>query len=106
MPVAQRPAVILRVGDLHSPGAERRRHFHQGGDAADVGAMDHGIDGERQPKPDHGLCERKLARVRPAIAGDAVRAVRLDVLQRELDMIEPRLFQPGPAGQCLDRSPR
>ena len=46
--IAQCPAVVLRMGDLHPAGAERCGQFHRGGDVVDVGAMDHGIDGERQ----------------------------------------------------------
>ena len=58
------------------------------------------------PSSTTGLRERKLARVRPGIAGDAVGAVRLHVLQRELDVIEPRLLRAARGGQRRARSPR
>ncbi len=74
--------------DLDAARAERQRKIDHGCDALDIGAMDDGVDGQRQAQP-YDLCgELALARIGAVIAGDAVGRCRHAVLDRELHMIE------------------
>ena len=68
------------MGDFDAPCTERRRHFHEPGDMADIGTVDHCVDGERKAETDDGSCEVELARVCAGIAVDVVRAFRIDIL--------------------------
>ena len=74
--------------DLDPAGAERKRQRHHVRDAIDVGAMHHRVDRERNLQAHHFGGERALAREGAFIAGDAVGAGRLAVLDRNLDVIE------------------
>ena len=54
----------------------------------DVGAVHHGVDGERQPSRDDFGGERVLALVCALVAGDVIGRCRLAVLDRDLHVIE------------------
>ncbi len=60
------------------------------GDALDVGAVHHQIDGERQAEPHRFGGERMLALERAAIARDVIGRHGVGVLDRDLDMVEAR----------------
>ena len=51
------------------------------------------------PSPTTVCANASLRACAPGIAGDAIGAVRLDVLERELDVIEPRLLEPREPGR-------
>ena len=91
--VLQRPAVVLHMGDLDTGCAERERELDHVGDALDIGAVHHRIDGERQVEPHHLGGERALLRERAAIAGDMVGGLRRYVLDRDLHVIETGIGQ-------------
>ena len=91
--VLQRPAVVLHVGDLDAAGFQLQRKIDHLGDALDVGAMHHQIDGERQAEPHRFRRQRVLALERAAIARDAVGRHGVGVLDRDLDVIEAGLPQ-------------
>ena len=70
---------------------EPERQIDHVGDALDIGAMHHEIDGERQAEPHRLGGERMLALERAAIAGDMVGGYGVGVLDRDLHVIEARL---------------
>ncbi len=79
--------------DLDPLGAELQRQRHHLGDMIDVGAMHHGIDGERNAVPRHLGGQRFLALVRALVARDVVGRARLVVLNRDLHVVEPGIGQ-------------
>ena len=79
---------------------------HECLDGVDVGPVDHCIDGQRQADPRELASERPLLSMGPRVARNSVRLSRVHMLNRELDVIEPRLserceaplVQPNPGG--------
>ena len=59
--VLEPPAVILHMRDFDAACAERERQIDHVGDVIDIGAVHHGVDGERQFAPHHLGGERALA---------------------------------------------
>ena len=88
-PVAQRPSVVLHVGNLDPAGAEFQRQRHHVGDTIDIGAMHDCIDGQRQFHLDRISCKCELAGEGAVIARDVVGRGRDAVLDRYLNVIEP-----------------
>ena len=62
---------------------------------ADIGTVDHGVDGECEAETDDGLREGQLASMCAAIPGDVVCGLCMHVLQRKLHMIQARLLEAG-----------
>ncbi len=85
------------MSDLHPSGAERGSQFHECRYVVDIGAVDHRIDGEREPKFHDRSREHQLAGMRAGIVGDVVRDGCIYVLQRELNMIQSQFPQPREA---------
>ena len=77
--------------DLDAGGFEPEREIDHVGNAPDVGAVHHEIDGERQTEPHRLGGERCFALKRTAIAGDVVGRHGVGVLDRDLDVVEARL---------------
>ena len=81
--------------DLDALGAERQRERHHLVDVIDVGAVHHGIDGQRNAEPRHLGGERLLARIGALVAGDVVGGAGLVVLDRDLHVVEPGIGELG-----------
>ena len=91
-PVLERPAVVLRVGQLEAIGAEAGGELDDLADAIEVGAVQHDVDREREAElADDGRRGHLLPH--GAHAGDAVGDVVVGVLKGDLDVLEPRLAQ-------------
>ena len=103
--VLQPPAVILRMRDLDPARAEGHRLGDERLDGVDIGAVDHGVDGQRQPGRRDLAREGALLRMGAAIAGDAVGLVLAHVLDRELDVVEPGCGERRRGGPGRARSP-
>ena len=86
--VAQGPAVILRVGDLDAPGAQRGREIDQFAHPSDVGAVDDGVDRQRHVQAGDSLGEAQLAGVSAVVASDAVGGDGVGILDRQLDVVQ------------------
>ena len=86
--VLQRPAVILHVRDLDPARAERERERHHVLDVIDVGAVHHGVDGERDFEMHDFGGERALPGEGAFVAGDVVGGSALAILDRDLHVIE------------------
>ena len=74
-------------------GLQLERQIDHVGDALDVGAVHHQIDGQRQAEPHRLGGERVLALERAAIAGDMIGRHRIGILDRHLDVVEAGLPQ-------------
>ena len=79
------------MGELDAPGAHPHRELDEFFGAVEILPVDHGIDGERQAGLDHLLRDFQLLAMTAAVAGDAVGIFGIDVLQRQLHVIEPGL---------------
>ena len=75
--------------DFDPAGAQRQRELHHVGDMIDIGPMDHRIDGERQPEPDHLGRECAFACESAVVPRDVVGGRSFVVLDRDLHMIKP-----------------
>ena len=91
--IDEAPAVILRMRDLDAPGAERDGELHHFAGARDIGAMNDGVDGQRQARLRDPCGDRLFALEGARIAGDAVGGGGLRILDRELHMIEAGVGQ-------------
>ena len=87
--VDEAPTVILRMSDLDTPCTERHGQFDHLAGARDIGAMDHGIDGQRQAIVGDGFGDDLFLRVGAFIIADPVGGFSFGVLDRELNVIEP-----------------
>ena len=79
--------------DFDPAGAERQRQRHHVCEAIDVGAMHHRVDRQRNLQAHDLGGKRALAREGAFIAGDAIGAGRLAVLDRDLHVIEAGVGQ-------------
>ncbi len=79
--------------DLDPRGLQPEREIDHLGDAFDIGAMHHEIDGQQQSEPHRFGGKRMLALERAAIAGDMVGRHRVGILDRNLHVIEAGLPQ-------------
>ncbi len=83
--------------DFDAACAERERQIDHVGDVIDIGAVHHGVDGERQLAPHHVGGERTLARECALIAGDMIGGLLDAVLDGDLHVIEAGVVRAGPA---------
>ena len=97
LPVGERPAEVLGVGQLEASGAEMLLgQRHELADAGDVAAVEDDVERERQPqgrRRGRGF-HLRLEVVAPGNPGGAVRVA---VLDGELQAVEPRGRQAGQA---------
>src|SRR5215211_4662001 len=93
--VLQRPAVVLNMRDLDAARPQRQGQLHHVGHALDIGAVHDGVDGEREAEPHHLGGSGSLALISAAITGDLVRGGGRAVLDRDLNVVEPRLIEGG-----------
>ncbi len=93
-PVDPGPAVELGVRELHPVGAERDRQVGDLAEALDIGAVQHGVDGERQSGAGEQGGRGELALVpggtlEPGQPGDAVGLPGVGVLDGQLHVVQP-----------------
>ena len=93
------------MGDLDAPGAHPHRELDEFFGAVEILPVDHGIDGERQTGLDHLLRDFQLLAMTAAVAGDAVGIFGVDVLERQLHVIEPGLRAASPDRHDRARTP-
>ena len=93
--VLQRPGVVLHVGDLDAAGAELDRVVDDRLDVMDVVAMDRRVDGQRHAELAHPAGHFLLLGAAALVAADAVGVLgrRVDVLDRDLHVVEAGLFE-------------
>src|SRR5262245_37663210 len=77
--------------DLDPAGAKREREIDHAADPVDVGAVHHGVHGERQLVPNDLGRECPLPGKRAVIAGDVVGGCSIAVLDGYLHVVEPGL---------------
>ena len=90
--VRERPAVVLRVRELEPVGVERARERDQLAHAAEVAAVQHDVQREREPERAHRAREGELP-LEARRAGDRVRGRGLRVLHRELHAAQAGLLE-------------
>ena len=86
--VRDRPAVVLRVGELEPLRAELEREVEQLLDAIEVMPVQDGVDRQREVELLRKARGRDLLRERP-VAGDAVVVLGVRALDRDLHVVEP-----------------
>ncbi len=79
------------MGDLETLGAELDRKLDITADIVDVLAVYGGVDGQRQPELRHPAGNVELLLGRARIGADPLGVFRVDVLERDLDVIEAAL---------------
>jgi hypothetical protein len=90
LPVLERPAVMLRVGQLETIGAKACGPIDDLAGAIDIGAVQDDVDGERKSELAHDPGGRQFLRNR-AHAGNPIGGVCFRILNRDLDVLEPGL---------------
>ena len=92
--VRERPAEVLRVGELQPLGADPLRQRHELRHARDVAAVNDHVERQRQAERARRARDLQL-RVEIVAPGDPGGAVGIDVLHRQLDAVEARADQLG-----------
>src|SRR5665648_1075759 len=93
--VLQRPGIVLHVRDLDASGAELDRIVDYRVAAVDSVPMAWRIDGERHAEFAHPAGHFLLLGAAALVAADAVGVLgcRIDVLNRDLHVVEPTCLQ-------------
>ena len=83
----------IEVGLSDATRAEVDRHLHHAAGAMNIRPVDDGVDRQRDAGIDDPPRHLKLAGEGALVAGDAIGARFLAVLNRQLQVIEPRFGQ-------------
>ena len=77
------------MGDLDAPRPQFQRHLDHVRHAVEILAMHHHVERERQAGGAHRVGEARLAGMRAFEPGDAVAGVGREVLEAQLDVLQP-----------------